>query len=155
MWPSLVAQMVKNLPAMQETRVWFPGSGGSPGEGNGHSSILAWRIPWAEEPGGLQSMGLQRIEHDWAEQSLPEGTSSSTEVINSAPCSYPTLCSFVTIVTSTETIFAYVFFYYFLWSFKGRLCVIFAYRVSTLLGSIDSQMLVEWVQGVFRGLWEN
>ena len=31
-----------------------------------HSSILAWRIPWTEEPGGLQSMGLQRIGHDWA-----------------------------------------------------------------------------------------
>ena len=31
-----------------------------------HSSILAWRIPWTEEPGGLQSMGLQRVRHDWA-----------------------------------------------------------------------------------------
>ena len=31
-----------------------------------HSSILAWRIPWTEEPGGLQSMGSQRVEHDWA-----------------------------------------------------------------------------------------
>ena len=37
------------------------------GEGNGnHSSALAWRIPWAEEPGGLQSMGLLRVGHDWA-----------------------------------------------------------------------------------------
>ena len=152
--------MVKNPPAMQKSQklMWVPSLGWEDPleeEMATHSSILSWKIPWAEEPGGLQSMGLQRIEHDWAEQSLPEGTSSSTEVINSAPCSYPTLCSFVTIVTSTETIFAYVFFYYFLWSFKGRLCVIFAYRVSTLLGSIDSQMLVEWVQGVFRGLWEN
>ena len=31
-----------------------------------HSSVLAWRIPWAEEPGGLQSMGLHRVEHDWS-----------------------------------------------------------------------------------------
>ena len=42
-----------------------PGSGRSPGEGNGsHSSILAWKIPWTEEPGGLQSMGLQKVVHD-------------------------------------------------------------------------------------------
>ena len=37
----------------------IPGSGRSPGEGNGNSTILAWRIPWTEESGGLQSMGLQ------------------------------------------------------------------------------------------------
>ena len=44
---------------------WIPGSGRSPGEGNGnHSSILAWRIPWTEDPGRLQSMGSQRVGHD-------------------------------------------------------------------------------------------
>ena len=44
-----------------------PGWGRSPGEGmETHSSILAWRIPWREEPGGLQSMGSQRVGHDWA-----------------------------------------------------------------------------------------
>ena len=37
-----------------------------------HSSILAWRIPWAEEPGGLQSMGLQRVRHDWATKHIAE-----------------------------------------------------------------------------------
>ena len=42
----------------------IPGSGRSPGEGHGNSSILAWRIPWTEKPGGLQSMGLQRVRHD-------------------------------------------------------------------------------------------
>ena len=43
----------------------IPGLGRSPGKGNGnHSSILAWRIPWTEEPGGLQSLGLQRVGHD-------------------------------------------------------------------------------------------
>ena len=43
----------------------IPGSGRSPGEGNGNPlSILAWRIPWTEEPGGLQSVGLQRVGHD-------------------------------------------------------------------------------------------
>ena len=43
----------------------IPGSGRSPGEGNAtHSSILAWRIPWMEEPGRLHSMGSQRVGHD-------------------------------------------------------------------------------------------
>ena len=43
----------------------IPGSGRSPGEGMAtHSSILAWKVPWAEEPGRLQSTGLQRVGHD-------------------------------------------------------------------------------------------
>ena len=43
----------------------IPGSGRAPGEGNAtHSSILAWRIPWMEEPGRLHSMGSQRVGHD-------------------------------------------------------------------------------------------
>ena len=58
----LVAQMVKNLPAMQETWVPFLALGDSLEKGmTTHSSILAWRIPWTEEPGGLQSMGSKRI----------------------------------------------------------------------------------------------
>ena len=58
--PSLGAQMVKNLPAIQETWVQSPGWD-DPLEKRmaTHSSILAWRIPWTEEPGGLQSVGLQ------------------------------------------------------------------------------------------------
>ena len=66
LWASLVAQLVKNLPAVWET--WVPSLGwGDPlEEGTAtHSSILAWRIPWTEEPGGLQSMGLQRVGYDW------------------------------------------------------------------------------------------
>ena len=57
---SLVAQTVKNLPVMQETRVQYLGQE-DPLEKRmaTHSSILAWRIPWTEEPCGLQSMGLQ------------------------------------------------------------------------------------------------
>ena len=57
--------MVKNLPAMQETQV--PSLGWEDPLEKGaatHSSILAWRIPWTEEPGGLQSMGSQRVGHD-------------------------------------------------------------------------------------------
>ena len=71
----------------------IPGSGRSPGEGNGtplqssrledllekamapHSSTLAWKIPWMEEPGRLQSMGLQRVGHDWATSLLLSFTS--------------------------------------------------------------------------------
>ena len=49
----------------------IPGSGRSPEEDNGaHSSVLAWRIPWTEEPGGLQPMGSQRIGRDWVTKTL-------------------------------------------------------------------------------------
>ena len=57
--------MVKNLPAMQETRVRSLGQEDPMEEEMAtHSSILAWRIPWPEEPGGLQSMGSQRVGHN-------------------------------------------------------------------------------------------
>ena len=64
---NLMSQTVKNLPAMQETRVpsldreepWEKGMAT-------YSSILAWKIPWAEEPGRLQAMGSQRVGHNWA-----------------------------------------------------------------------------------------
>ena len=66
-WASLVAQMVKNPPSMRETWVRSLGWEDPPEEGMAtHSSILAWRIPWTEEPGGLQSTGLQRVRYDWA-----------------------------------------------------------------------------------------
>ena len=65
-WASQVAQLIKNLPAMQETQIWSLGWE-DPLEKDmaTHSSSLAWRIPWTEEPGRLQSMGLQRVGHDW------------------------------------------------------------------------------------------
>ena len=57
--------MAKNPPANAGDAGLIPGSGRSPGGGNGnHSSILAWEIPWTEEPGGLQSMGSQRVRHN-------------------------------------------------------------------------------------------
>ena len=78
-----VVQMVKNPPAMQETRVWSLG-GEDPLEKEmaTHSSILAWRIPWTEKPGGLQSTGSQRVRHEWIDlvlglkpsQNPPPGT---------------------------------------------------------------------------------
>ena len=61
-----MAQTVKKLPAMQETWAHFLGREDPLEKGMAtHPSILAWRIPWTEEAGGLQSMGLQRIGHDW------------------------------------------------------------------------------------------
>ena len=60
----LVAQMVKNLPAMQETQVRSLGGKDLEKRMATHSSILAWRIPWIEEPGGLQFMGSHRVGHD-------------------------------------------------------------------------------------------
>ena len=62
---SPVARLVKNVPAMQETWVQSPGREDPlEKEMAAHSSLLAWRIPWKEETGGLQSIGLQRVEHD-------------------------------------------------------------------------------------------
>ena len=65
MGPSLVDQIVKNLPATQEMWVQSLGQEDPLEEGMAtHSSILAWRIPWTEEAGGLQSMGSHRVKHD-------------------------------------------------------------------------------------------
>ena len=62
---SFVAQLVKNLPAMQETWVWFLGlEDPLEKEMATHSSILAWRIPWSEKPGRLKSNGVTRVGHD-------------------------------------------------------------------------------------------
>ena len=60
--------MVKNLPAKLETQVQSLGLEEPLEKGMAtYSSILAWRIPWAEEPGGAQSMGSQRVRHDWSD----------------------------------------------------------------------------------------
>ena len=62
---SLVAQSVKNLPTVQETGVWSLGwEDPLEKEMATHSSILAWKITWTEEPGGLQSMRSQNIGHN-------------------------------------------------------------------------------------------
>ena len=61
----LVAQTLNNLPAMQETQVKSLGREDPLEEEVAiHSTVLAWRIPWTEEPASLQSMGLQRVGHD-------------------------------------------------------------------------------------------
>ena len=84
----LVSQTVKNAPAMQET--WIQSLGWEDPLEKGmaiHSSFLAWRIPWTQETGGLQSMGSQWVEHDWVTKHtyglrgytpLPDGVEGST-----------------------------------------------------------------------------
>ena len=65
MGASLVAQILKHLPAVQETQVQSLGQDNPlEKEMATHSSILAWKIPWSEEPDRLQSMGLQRVRHN-------------------------------------------------------------------------------------------
>ena len=70
-WASPVAQQVKNPPASQEpqeTQVWsLSWEDPLEKEMTTYSNILAWRISWTEEPGSLQSIGLQRIRHDWSD----------------------------------------------------------------------------------------
>ena len=62
---SLVAQMVKRLPTIQETQVQSLGQEDLlEKEMATHSSLHTWKIPWTEEPGGLQAMGSQRVRHD-------------------------------------------------------------------------------------------
>ena len=64
-WASLVVQKVKNLPAVQETQVQSRSQENHLEKRMAtHSSILAWRFPWTEEPGQLQSMESQRVRHD-------------------------------------------------------------------------------------------
>ena len=64
---SLVAQTVKRLPTVRETWVWSLGQEDPLEKAMApHSSTLAWKIPWTEETGKLQSMGLQRVGHNWA-----------------------------------------------------------------------------------------
>ena len=72
-WASLVAQLVKNLPAMQETWVQFLGQEDPlEKEMATHSRILAWRIPWTEEPGRFRVHGVARVRHDLATEQQPD-----------------------------------------------------------------------------------
>ena len=89
-WASLVVQLVKNLPAMQETRVQSLSLEDTLEKGMAiHSRILAWKIPWTEEPGRLPSMGLKRVGHNWVTNTftfsfhfslMPFGTISSISI---------------------------------------------------------------------------
>ena len=78
----LVAQMVKKLPSMQEMWIWSLGWG-EPLEKEMaiHSSILAWRIPWSEDPSRLQSTGSQRTGHDWVTNTHTYHILSKTHIL--------------------------------------------------------------------------
>ena len=91
---TLVAQMVKDLSAMQETRVHSLGRE-DPLEKDmaTHSGILAWRIPWTEEPGGLQSTRLQRVRHDLATKPPPFRTLKLHTKLGTIWYSHPHHCS--------------------------------------------------------------
>ena len=72
-WASLVTQMVKNPPRRWEMGVWSLGLEYPLEEGMAtHSTLLAWRIPWTEEPGGLQSTRSQRVGHAWATKQIAQ-----------------------------------------------------------------------------------
>ena len=87
---SLLSQMVKHLPTVRKTR--FQSLGWEDvleKEMAIHSNILAWKIPWTEEPGRLQSMGSQRVGHDWAtslNQTLSVYRDSTAHVQDGNPC---------------------------------------------------------------------
>ena len=67
-WTSLVVQLIKNPPAMQETLFRFPGQEDPLEKGMAtYPSLLAWKIPWTEEPGGLRSLRLQRVRYNWSD----------------------------------------------------------------------------------------
>ena len=97
---SLVAERVKHLPTMQETQVQILGQEDLlEKELITHSSILAWKIPWMEKPGRLQSMGSQRVGHNWATSlllSLPLVPSEKAQI----HCIYRFLFSLYSAVSS-------------------------------------------------------
>ena len=97
---SLVAQTVKNLPAMQETWVRSLGRENPlEKEMATHSSTLAWKIPWMEEPGMLQYMGSQRVGHDWINLAWGQSGPCETEL----PYYYlPGVCSWTTVFLRIE-----------------------------------------------------
>ena len=75
-----VTQMVKNMPSMWEIQVWYLGQEDSLDKVMAtHSSILAYRIPWTEEPGGLLSMGSHRVEHDWRDLAAAAAAAGSSK----------------------------------------------------------------------------
>ena len=93
MGASLEAQVIKNPRAMQKTCVRSLSQEDPLEKEMGtHSSVPAWRIPWTEEPGRLQSMGLQIVRHNWATNTFTSLSAYIHLSISSVPQLYPTLC---------------------------------------------------------------
>ena len=87
---TLVAQLIKNSPAMWE--IWLRSLGWEDPlekEMATHSSMLAWRIPWTEEPGGLQSTGSQRVRHGWATNTFSFTSLKTTQGVRLELCTPP------------------------------------------------------------------
>ena len=92
---SLVDQMVKNLPAMQENWVQTLGQEDPLEKGMAtHSSILDWRIPWTEKSDVLQSMGSQRVRHDWVTEQQQRRDSQPAKVMKGV-CDFANMDNFV------------------------------------------------------------
>ena len=129
-----VAQVVKSLPAMQETWVWSLGLGNPLEKGMAtHCSILAWRIPWREESGGLQPMGLQRIRHDWA---------TNTSTIN-IPLSGGTTV-YLSIHLMKDVLVAFKFWQSWISCYK-HLCAGFCMDISFQLFWININSRIAWL----------
>ena len=108
---SLVAQSVKNLPAVQETQVWSLGwEDPLEKEMATHSSILAWKISWTEESGGLQSMGSQRVGHDWATNPHLRGRAGipTPRLTDNKAAALSTMLSFFMLVSSLSRLWLFV-----------------------------------------------
>ena len=120
---SLVAQLVKNLPAMQETWVQFLGQEDPlEKEMATHSSVLAWRIPGTGEPGGLPSMWMHRVGHDWSD--LAAAAAASIQVFLpvllgclSFYCWIVRAFTFIRFKFFVNVYFEYIFFQYVPWLF--------------------------------------
>ena len=87
--------MVKNLPAMWETQVQSVGQEEPLEEGMATSSSIALRIPWTEEPGGLQSMGSQRVRHDSVTNTFILSLCLLVMKLTTVPIFYPFICVWV------------------------------------------------------------
>ena len=110
-----VAQWVKRLPTMRETRVQSLGwEDPLEKEMATHSSSLAWKIPWTEKPGRLQSVGSQRVGHDWA-----TSLHFTSEEKTSKPCVTPRKVSGSAKYTGRDTLFSFLSLKKLSWDFRG------------------------------------
>ena len=109
-WASLMAQMVKNLPEIQETWAQSLGREDPPEEEMAtNTSILAWTVPWTEKPGGLQSMGSQRVGHNLGTEHTRTPISNKIKIISPFILNNKFTCLIVKQLSSLiTTIFAYI-----------------------------------------------
>ena len=144
--------MVKNLPTMQETRVRSLNQEESLEKGLAtHSSVLAWKIAWTEEPGGLQSMGSQKLGHDWATNTF---TFAYTYM-------YMYVCIYIYIYyihTHIYSLFQILFHYNFLGNIVGPCCFsilyIAVYICQVQASNVSLSCPFPWITKVcFLGRW--